>query len=135
MTKNPRVQGQVVAAGLRTGTPAADEFARCVARYGEDLLDEVERVEAAGRVSPAVSAEFTSSMVTDADRWLRRGYSGQRKLSPWRVASRVVLSLLLVALGVVASELFKPWAVIVLIVLLVITIAGLILEEVWGRLQ
>ncbi|MFC7487242.1 hypothetical protein ACOCJ7_00105 [Knoellia sp. CPCC 206453] len=134
MAKAPRVAiDRTQIPGLDSGSPPSDEFHRCAERYANDLLEEVERLEAAQRTGGGDDAEYTSSMVTDADRLLRRAYRTQRKRKPGEIIWRIVVAVALILVGVATNNLKETWGIILFVVAVAIALGGTIWDLVGGE--
>lgn len=129
MASAPRVMLQRPGVpGVPANTPPSDEFHICVQRYANDLLDEVERLEVAQRTGSGTSPEFTSSMVTDADRLLRRAYRSPRRKPGKEIAWRVFVALALIGVGVASNNLKETWGIWLFVVSMTVALAGTIFD-------
>ncbi|GAA1675917.1 hypothetical protein GCM10010977_22080 [Citricoccus zhacaiensis] len=115
------------------GTPPAVEFHRCIRKYADDLLEEVERLEVAQRSGGGSAAEFTSSMVTDADRLLRRAYRRPTRPSKGEIAWRICVALALVGVGVATNNLDEWWGLVLFVASIGVSLTGTILDLVGER--
>lgn len=119
--------------GLDCGSPPSDEFHRCVERYANALLEEVERLEAAQRTGGGDDAEYTSSMVTDADRLLRRAYRTPRRRTRGEISWRIGVAVGLILVGVATNNLKEIWGIILFVVAVAVALGGTIWDLVGGE--
>lgn len=78
--------------------PAKDELKTSVREYIDELLDEATRLEAANNTSGG-NPQITSSMISDAELLLRRGYKKPKK-STWIKIIQILSSVSAAIFGV-----------------------------------
>jgi hypothetical protein len=101
---------------------AAGELARALTSYANDLLQEAGRLEASQRSSSG-SPEITSSMLTDANVLLRRGYRRRRR--GWDSFAADVLSYFSTLFaGVSLTSLTSDWGPYVFVGSFVVAVLG-----------
>lgn len=86
---------------------AVAELKAAVQRYTRDVLREAERLEANQRSTPG-EPEITSTMISDADTFLRRSYTRRRK-SRLTVALQVTSYMSAIAFGFGTTDLDAIW--------------------------
>lgn len=85
--------------------PARARLTECVGQYAGSLLDEASRMEA-GQRDGSGDPEITSTIVSDADTYLRRAYRRQGP-SRWGRLAQFVGTAAGIAVGVFATDLTK----------------------------
>lgn len=134
MAQTPRVPiPQPTVPGITAGSPPTEEFRKCVENYAGDLLSEVERLEAGQRTAGTNAPEFTSSMVSDADRLLRRAYRRPKSMSTGQKVWRIVVSASLIAVGVATNNLDEDWGIVLFVVSVTVALGGTIYDLVGDR--
>lgn len=105
-------------------TPAVAQLKAASEQYIQDVLQEANRLEAAGK-STKGNPEVTSSMVRDADMLLRRGYSKPKK-SRSLIAAQLISTIggFVVGLLADAEKLKNPTTLVVFVIVLGFTITA-----------
>jgi hypothetical protein len=106
---------------------AVRELDAAVDRYAQDLLREAERLEANQRSTPG-APEITSTMISDADTFLRRSYTRQRR-SRLTVALHVASYAGAIGFGLGTMSLDALWGQVVCVASAVVGIVSVAVAE------
>lgn len=101
---------------------AKNAFDVAVGTYAKDLLKEGERLDFGGR-SLRRRAELTTTLVRDADRILRRGYSRPARSFP-AMAAHLAVPMLAVVAGVVGTDLKSNSIAFVFLLLMIFLLSA-----------
>lgn len=93
---------------------ALKEFDECVRAFARHLYEEAGRLEAAQHVTTGLP-EITSTMIRDANTFVRRSYSKPRRPT-WIVPAGVGANAFALSTGVAATALDKGWGQILFVV-------------------